>query len=114
MHVDLAGLDTREEIPAEPGQDEDHRDERRRQENDDKPTALLDYSREQCPVAVTKLIEALLELHLEATKCSFRSGSLFARLCLPAQQQDRHGWYQGPRQDEGGDHRENDGFGERQ
>src|ERR1700677_1098857 len=72
MHVDLARLDTRKEILPEPGHDQDHRGERRREEYEDESAAPRHRVRQQLLVIVTKAIESPLESRLEPAEIALR------------------------------------------
>src|SRR5580658_5161224 len=69
---------------------------------------------QEISVAFAKPLESPLEAALEPAENAFGLGTPLCLRNLRAQQKCRHSRHECARQDEGGDHREYDGFGERQ
>src|ERR1700733_13120629 len=68
MHVDLARLDSRKEVPPKPGQDQDERSDGRREEYRNEPAAPRNRFRQQFLVGFAEAVESLLESHMKAAE----------------------------------------------
>src|ERR1700733_9271839 len=84
MHVDLARLDSRKEIPPKPGQDQDERSDGRREKYHDEPTAPRNRFRQQFLVSVAEAVESPLESHMKAAEKTSGRAARLTRGYLPA------------------------------
>src|SRR6185437_5299553 len=97
-----------EVLPEERKQDEAAETEQEKGRNED--DAGFDEALEDVLIGAAKAFEAALEAALEAGKDVARGSAV---LVMRLEQVHRHGGHQRSRQNVGGEHGEDDGFGER-